>query len=612
MQISQVNLRLMILSATMLLGLLALTFKLGFEQIQRHLVYDKQISNQSIRLIRSPALRGRILTADYKILADNQPNYEVCLYLAEMRLPGNRNRTLDHIEHVINTIALQIGRENLTKRADIIRHMNTQPGLPFTAFFDLDEREIARVNEIAMNFKSISIVPQTARVYPYGSLAAHIVGYARLRDPSRAYDRKDFFYYISDYSGVSGLEKAYDNIPSSNPGDLREIRGLCGIPGFQIAQVDNRGFVDQLLPGGEQPLNGNSIVTTIDFHAQDLAESLLNGLKGAFVLLNADTGAVIAMASAPTFNLSDFSPRPNNPAIRALFKDKNSPQLNRALQSAYMPGSIIKPLIALAVLKDGVSPSATSTCTGRFEIGNSAIRCTGIHGDADLRYALERSCNSYFVDFGLKLGFNKIRSIMEDAGLGRSTGIELSEASGQLPDKAYHRSAFGSKWTEFSTGLVSIGQGVVLTTPLQAALYAAALGNGGKLMQPYLVQEIRDKDGLRLYNAIPTVKSIMPVTQQQLDIVKEGMRRVVSAPRGSGREANVDGIEVYGKTGSAEVGPRHNRHKNTWFICHFRHHGHSYAAAIIIEHGESGGSTCAPLIASFISKWLDLKTSSQY
>ncbi|MFA6658323.1 MAG: penicillin-binding transpeptidase domain-containing protein [Victivallaceae bacterium] len=604
MKISQSVIRILILSSFMAIGMLTLLLKLGFEQIHRHSSYDKRIINQSIRLIRNPALRGRILTADHKILADNKPDYEVCLYLAEMRLPGKIGKTIDHIEKVIADIALRFGRPNQIKRAEIIRHINTRPGLPFTVFSNLNEREIAIVNEVAMNLKGISIVPQSSRFYPYGSLAAHVVGYARLRDPMRASDRKDYFYYISDYSGVSGLEKAYDNIPDEHPGELRGVRGLCGIPGFQIVQVDSRGFVDQVLPGGEAPFNGNSIVTTINFHAQDLAENVLRGYKGAFVVLDADTGAVIVMASAPSFNLADFSPKPNNPVIRALFKDKDSPQLNRALQSAYMPGSIIKPLVALAILKEGISPSETALCQGRVEIGNSAIRCTGIHGDADLLFALERSCNCYFINFALQLGVDKIRDVMEDAGLGSSTGIELPETSGQLPDKDYQRNRFGSKWTDFSTGLVSIGQGVILVSPLQAAVYAAALGNGGKLFQPYLVQEVRDKDGLLLYNAEPQIKRSLSVTDEQLAIVKEGMRRVVSAPRGSGREAAVSGLEIYGKTGSAEVGPRNNRHKNTWFICHFSHEGRNYAAAMIIEQGDSGGRTCAPMMSAFIKKWL--------
>jgi len=591
--------RLLVLSGVILLGLCALGFKLYLEQIRRTQSHNSRISRQSIRMIRHPALRGRIYTSDFQLLADNVPVYNVYLYLAEMRRPGSMRKTLDHIEAVIARIAEVTGRENTVTRDDIIRHINIKPGLPFVPFENLNVGEIARANTVAMTVEGVAITPETARIYPFGQMAAHLIGYTQLRDPAQAADRRDYFYYLPDQVGVSGLERAYNQLPGEI--GLQSVRGLCGIPGYDSVRVDHRGFVDQVL-GGEAPLNGNSLITTLDFDAQRVAENILSGQEGAFVLLDADTGEVLAMASSPTFNLSDFSPVRNNANVNKLRDAPMSPQFNRALLGGYMPGSIIKPLVSLAILNDGISPAETVECTGRTHIGNSSIGCTGQHGQVDLELGLERSCNAYFTVRGMELGLEKIRAIMEAAGFGSTSGIGLAETAGLLPGPK----AKGSRWTAFDNALVSIGQGTIKVSPLQAAVYVAALANGGKVMYPTLLHEIRDPQGVLLYSAAPRLRRRLPVTQSQLEIVKQGMHRVVNAPRGSGRQAQMKQLTLYGKTGSAERGPRHNRRKDTFFACFTYHEGKTYAALLLVADGDSGGSTCAPLMRRFFSDWLNL------
>ncbi len=597
LKISTPVFRLYFLSAILLLGLGVLAMKLWLEQIQRSQAHNAKVSRQSIRMIRQPALRGKIYASNLEILADNYPVYHVYLYLAEMRLPGPFRKTYDHIEKVIAQIAASIERPNDNTREDITRHINTKPGLPYVAFKNLSPEEIAKVNTIALTEKGVAIMPDTARIYPYGSLAAHIIGYTRLKDPSQAADRREFFYYIPDQTGVTGIERVFDQPPRDI--GLSDIRGLCGLPGHQVVRVDNRGFVDQVLPGGVQPLNGNSIVTTIDVEAQEIAENLLQGYDGAFVLLDARTGEIKALASAPTFSLSDFSPVRNNPRINALNNDPTRPQYNRALLGAYMPGSIIKPLIGLELLEAGISPELTVECTGVTHIGDSKIRCTGIHGDVDLEFGLERSCNAYFNVMGLELGLEKIRAAMIDAGLGTPTDCGLPEASGLLPSAKNKR----RPWTPYDNALVSIGQGTIELTPLQAVVYTAAIANGGKLMQPTFLREIRDPEGLLLYRNAPQLNRQMKATPEHLAIIKEGMRRVVNSPRGSGRLAQMQDLTLYGKTGSAEVGVKPNHTKNTFFIAFCYVGEEIYAAIILVVGGDSGGTTCAPLMKRFFSSW---------
>ena len=596
--------RILVLAALMLLGFGVLTAKLFYEQIHRGERHRERISRQSLRRIRIPARRGKIFTRDLVPLADNSDQCSLLLYPEELRQPGRRQNTVNHIQEVAVQLAAAIGRPPLLSGDDIAYHLRTRPGLPLELFRELTPEEQARALEYARTRRGINLEPSSVRRYPAGRLACHLVGYTRPEEPAAADDRRDFFYYVADEVGKSGLEAAFDRCP-----ELPEnIRALRGYPGYSLVRVDSLGFVRQTLIEEIEPLNGNHLITTLDSRAQRFAEEALQGFRGVLVLLDADTGEILAAASNPGYDLARFSPRLTQEYYSSLLNNPDKPLFNRALQGVFSPGSIVKPLVALALLKQGVDPKETVHCDGYNRIGNQAIRCTayriGGHGDIDLETALEKSCNSYFIQQGLKYGVGAITELFAAAGLGREPELELPAAAGQLPDPERKRRLGQGRWNAFDTGLISIGQGMITVSPLQAALFAAALGNGGKLMQPRLVRALVDQHGNELLRYRPRVVGTLPVTPEQLEVVRRGMWRVVHAPRGSGRRAANPVIELYGKTGSAELGSLANRTQDVWFICFGSADGRNYAAAVVLQGGQAGGSDCAPLISEFFTRLL--------
>lgn len=590
-----------------LAGIGVLALKLYFEQVRRSDDYRARISRQSLRRIRIPARRGKIFTADLQVLADNSAGCSILFYPEEMRRPGKRSNTVDYIAQAAEVVSRALNRPNPLSREDINRHLNVRPGLPIVVFSSLSVREAAPALERVRSFDGVGLEDDEVRRYPGGSLAFHLIGYTRGDNPRAAEDRGDFFYYVPDQVGRSGLEKEFDSWPYRQP---EGVLGLRGIPGFSVAQVDNQGFIRNTRIAYREPVDGNHLVLSIDSRAQKAAEKVLSGRRGALVLLNADTGEVLAMASAPTADLQRFSPVLSSEYYDSLRKNPALPLWNRAINGTYMPGSILKILVSLAVLKDGVSPWAPVDCTGRVAIGNSGINCSNRSGDGevDLVRALEKSCNSYFIVRGCETGMAAISEMLERAGVGRRTGLELNDSTGVLPSDAYKRKYYHTGWTKFDTGLLSIGQGLILITPLRAAVYTAAFANGGRIMKPSLVKKLVNKHGETIWARTPEVASELDVPGEHLDLVRQGMFQVVNSPTGTGRRAKNLAITLYGKTGSAEVGPRDNRRKNTFFVAFGRRDGINYSIAVLVEEGVSGGSSCAPLVAEFFEDYLGIPT----
>jgi penicillin-binding protein 2 len=351
------------------------------------------------------------------------------------------------------------------------------------------------------------------------------------------------------------------------------------------------------------PENGYDLRLTLDIDGQIAAERALRGHLGAIVVLSAETGAVRVMASSPTFSPADFVPSISRVRYRELVEDPGNPFLNRAVQGSYMPGSTIKPLTALAALENGISATKTYDCEGLTPQGYGGIHCTGIHHELDMRHAIMKSCNVYFVELGVEVGINALSRMFESAGIGSKTGIEIAERAGHLPKN-------DPKWSDKETAYVSIGQGKVDVTPLQAAVFYAAIANGGTLYKPYLIDHIYDHDrisGTRLsvFDAVPLKTGRLAASAKSLDVVREGMYLVVHDSGGSGRRGDIKSAELYAKTGTANVGTGSKATKNTWFNGFVKHPrtGELLSFAAVIENGESGGGTTAPIVAGMFTEW---------
>ncbi len=591
-----------------MLGILAvlaaalLLIKLYHEQISRGEEHIKRISRQSVRRIRIPAKRGKIMTSDLKLLAGNDAGCMIVFYPAEMRRPGVRSRTVRYIYHAAAEISKAMQKENPLSREEIARHLRISPGLPLILFRGLTPAEAAPALPAARNFEGVGLEEDDTRIYPQGKLASHLIGYTRRENPRSASDRKNFSYYIPDQVGRAGMEKQFDSIGKAPGAPL----GLRGIPGYSLVMVDILGFIRNAELDRKEPVDGNHLILTIDSKAQILAEKELQGVRGAFILMDADTGAVLAMASSPSHDLSRFTPHLSTEYYRQLLNDPDRPLINRPLHGLYTPGSIIKVLVSMALLENGTDPAEKIYCSGKAVIGSGGIRCAARagHGPQNITEAIQHSCNVYFIEEGCRLGRNTIAEMFSRAGLGRSTGFDLPDRSGLIPSEEYKLRYFGRKWNKFDTAQISIGQGILLLTPVQAAVYTAAIANGGRLMRPFAADRMVDHHGRTVWRNRPEETGRLNISPEILKTVRDGMFRVVNSADGSGRKAGNSIITLYGKTGSAEVGPRHKRTKNTWFIAFGTHNGKTYAAAMLVEEGSSGGGSCAPRVADFFEKYL--------
>lgn len=590
--------RLLIVAAIMLAGFSILAFKLWYEQIHFGERYRKSISRQSVRRIRLPGLRGRIFTSDYCLLADNAPSYNLVFYLQEMRRSSRRS-TISNIRNIASKLAGELNRQDTLTNEKIKRHINVTPGLPLVIYRDLSEIELARAYQLMPQMPGIGVEVEPVRSYPECSLAALTVGFTRSQSADDAIDRGDYFYYRSDYKGMSGVERCFNETAGHY-----SVPGLDGRPGYELMQVDHLGYVNTRRLEYQAPVNGSNIVLTLDSRAQKLGEELMKGKRGALVMLNADTGEVLAMVSSPGMDLSRTTPIWKKEYYQELLNDPDKPMFDRAVNGAYMPGSIIKPLVALAALRNNWLPGRRIKCDGRSIIKGKRISCANRygHGELDLASAIERSCNDYFIEMGMILGNEVLAEMYSDAGIGEFTGLETGGNTGLNPRRYFNHPR--RKWQQYDTALVSIGQGLVLLSPLQAARYTAAIANGGKLMETHLLKEVYDENGKLLFRNRPRVTTHWELPEGALDLVRKGMYQVVNAPQGSGRSARSKKIVIYGKTGTAEVDTREGRINNTWFTSFTSKNNHRYALTILVEEGRSGGRNCAPLAKEFFERYL--------
>lgn len=580
-------------------------------QVIRTDEYKNKAQQQTVRKIRVPPIRGSIRASGGEALALNRTSWNVFLYPAEMGRAGFKKK-VEMVLSTTNSVALCIGRENDLEREKVEKHLRQSPGLPIEIFQDLNEQELTLLWEMMPHIQGLEISEVPVRLYPFDTLAVHLLGYTRKSDPDMAPDRKEFNYYVPDITGTAGIEAMRDN-------------DLGGVAGSEEVIVNSAGFVISKKDGSFPAINGNDVWLTLDLAAQQIAEDLLQkellqSRPGAIVVLDAQTGAIVALASSPSFSYADFKFKEK---YNALSENPDKPFLNRCTQGVYLPGSVIKPLSAIASLENGIHPEDTIYCARRASVGyGNGIKCTGYHRDMDAANALKHSCNVYFVENAAKIGIDALSEVYASAGLGKKTGVEIPESAGYLPKRdissdtlslipvcaellAYPND-FG--WNKNETAYVGFGQGKVGVTPLQVAVYYAALANGGYLLRPYLLDcitppgESREKAMTRTETK---VAGRLAGSESTLNVVREGLFKVVNEEKGSGRRAHLSKAVIYGKTGTADVETEDIPTKNVWFAGFTTHPitGRTYSFAVMIERGDFGGTTCAPLVREFFDRW---------
>lgn len=572
----------LVVSSVFVLGMLFLIVRLKSLQVDTSADYNYANVRQSERRVQTEGLRGRILDRNGNVLAGNRTSLSIVCDVARFRR-RNWTRTVDEIVEAIENVAKVTRLPLSVTRRKIERHVRQELARPLECWKDVPRVALARFFEHSNELPGFSCKERSERFYPYGSMACHIIGYvSHARGDVVAGDEK-FNFFEPEMDGRAGVESYYNEF-------------LRGVPGERRIRVDALGYaISEWTIAESAP--GPDLKLTLDMKIQRSAEEVMAGLKGAFVALDPRNGDILASVSVPEYDLNSFIPFIGEDEYAKLRNDPDRPFLDRAMSGLYAPGSTFKPIVALAALESGFSSKTQYNCMGVYEAGGMRLRCASRwgHGDLAMEEAIMRSCNPYFCSLGAKIGTNEICRASRAFGLGSKTGVDfLADSAGVVPDADWKMSRYGERWFFGDLVQMSIGQGMLLATPLQMARVAGAIGTG-MLVTP------------RLKIDIPVEKTKLPYSKEHLEIVREGMRMVVSGDgisRGTGFRAGKDvPVSVSGKTGTAEIGRGATRRKNAWFIAYAPSENPEIAVAVVIENAEGGGVDAAPRVATVMKEF---------
>ncbi|MCL1941898.1 MAG: penicillin-binding protein 2 [Synergistaceae bacterium] len=536
---------------------------------------DKYVSlatRNRLRFIRFPPARGEIFDRNGAALALNETTFNIMGYPMDM--------TKDDILDKFAGILFKQGID--TTSADLLDNIRRQQMVPYRVVTVASNLAMTQMAEIVSDpdfMPQLFPMPVWRRIYPAGNLASLITGYVGEISENELRQNGDKGYLGGDIIGKNGVEKSYEDI-------------LRGIHGQEAIEVDARGRRIKSIET-KNAVPGRKINLTLDLAAQIEAFRLLDeeGYRGAIVVMDVRDGAIIVMASSPSFDNNPLAWGISSQEWNALIKNPHTPMLNRAISGSYPPASTFKALIGLAALSEQkVTPKTTIHCPGSYTVGGRTFRCWnhGGHGSVNMLSALQHSCDVYFYQVGMRLGIDNILKWTKIFGLGAASGLDMpGEAPGNTAGRDWKRNRYNQPWYPGDTVNYSIGQGYITTTPLQNALLYATIANGGHLVTPYIV------DG----HSKPPVN--LNLNKDHLALIQRGLFTVVRS--GTGSRAGAYGLEIAGKTGTAEI---HNRKDNALFVAYAPAKQPVYTVSVMIEEVGSGGGRVAAPIAGQILAYL--------
>jgi penicillin-binding protein 2 len=616
------------LVATVLaVGLFVLLAGLWWVQVVSAREYQSHLETQAYRSVRIPAVRGKILDREGRVLAENRASYDLSLYLGDLsrefqaeynrlrpvkittnsppfwkfwlgsksvvtqRVRLNRSQVdaltwqarYDVADAVVAKIAGALGQPLTFDPKSFKRAYETSLYVPYPILQNLDDEQIARFEEHFSGGFGADLELQPERFYPFGTMAAHLLGYVQKDDRSLKGEDAYFSYRLPDYRGVVGIEGGFD-------------AQLHGHAGEEDVQVNNLGYrqSENIL---DPPEPGKNVVLTIDLDIQRAAEKSLAehqgaDVRGAIVVMDVRSGDVLAMVSSPAINPIYAS---NSPAY--LNDPELKPQINRATQENYAPGSIFKPIVGLAALEAGLDSDAIVDNPGYVMVGQRHITDLAPPGQYNFRRAIIESCNTYFVTIGLRAGITNIVRMAEKFHFGERTGLPTrQETKGIFPTLKQVRSP---DWHDGDSANICIGQGEMAVTPMQMTVAYAAIANGGTVLKPRLVERIEPQDPAsgEVTTNFPAglVRDHLGVSARNLKILHDAM--LAETEEGTGQAAQVPGLLICGKTGTAQVMNSQNQEidRTTWFASFAPYENPRYAVVVMMEGRTFWGSTCAPI-----------------
>ncbi len=544
--------------------------------------YAGESEKNSVRIITTEPIRGYIFDRNGKLVVDVGPSFTVTVTQSEF------------YNYNVGTLADLLDLDPLTVQDRINRGVANAKSrfTPVKVKRDIDFKSLSSIEEHMFELPGVSYEIESKRIYLGPARASHLLGYCKeINEPQLA--RYGEHYKLGDIVGSSGIEASYEQF-------------LRGEKGKEFISVNARGQVIGKYDGGKEDVTskeGFDLILSTDFSLQAYAESLMTQYKGSFVAINPEDGGVLAMVSKPDYDPSAFSGVTPADVWNKLNNDSTKPLFNRATMTLYPPGSTFKMVLAAAALEDGIiDKNWRVTCPGGFRFGNRFYKCTHVHGSVNVVEAIAVSCNTFFYQLVLKVGLEKWSEYAEKFGFGKKTNVDIAEENaGLIPSTAYYDHVYGKgRWTQGFVVNLGIGQGELGVSPLQMADYAAVLANGGVLHQPRIVNYVRNKATNRIEEVAHNF-SELGISPKVMAMIREGMRRCVESPGGTGPLARIPGIEVGGKTGTAE-NPHGEDH--AWFVGFAPFDNPKIAVACIIENAGFGGTKAAPICGQVMQRYL--------
>jgi penicillin-binding protein 2 len=580
--------------------ILVLFARLLYLQVVAHEHFTTLSEDNRVKLQPIPPNRGLIFDRNGIVLAENLPSYRLEITPEQVQ---DMDATLSALNEIIEIREVDRSRfEKLRKR---------KPGFEAVPLlFHLDDEQVARFSANRHRFPGVDITAGLARHYPQGELAVHALGYVGRIDERALKDIDSSNYRGTTHIGKIGIEKSYEDL-------------LHGTVGLQQVETTAQGRVLRVL-NRVSPVSGHNLYLTLDSRVQDAAERAFGDFSGSAIAIDPSNGDVLAFVSLPTYDPNPFVNGIEYSDYAALRDNEKQPLFNRALRGQYPPGSTVKPFMGLAGLEQGVTRVHSSTyCPGFYMLSGNTRKYrdwkrTG-HGTVNLHDAIVQSCDVYFYDLALSLGIERIHDYLSHFGFGHKTGIDiLGELPGLLPSSAWKRERHDQPWFPGETIITGIGQGFFLTTPLQLATAAAALANGGRILQPNIVMAEQEAGSDELLPHNPRLLETITINDQShWDAVIKSMVDVVHSARGTARKIGIDSpFKIAGKTGTAQVFGLKQEEKydaeaieeklrdHALFIAFAPAEQPRIAVAVVVENGGGGGSVAAPIARAILDAYL--------
>ncbi len=563
----------------MIAGIALLSLRLFQMQILQQKIYEEKSSENSVKSVEIPPERGLIFDRNGKLIASNSPAFT--LYI----IPA------DYIAKNDSIIEAAIDEKFGYISKILKRNKSYSKFIPVKIKKDIDFPVISWLEENSEYLPGVSYGVEMHRVYPAGIMPSHVLGYTK-EVSAEILEKNKQVYKAGDNIGFTGLEKQYEYF-------------LKGEKGVKHLIVNSRGQKISNFNSGKSdisPIRGSDLILGLDVDVQQTLEQSFIGKRGAAVAVDPSSGEILALVSAPEFDLNIFSFVTESNDFSKLINDKAKPLFNRATMGLKPSGSTIKPLEALAALDmNKITENTIYNCTGGFLYGRFFKDHGGAHGRINVVHAIEKSCNSYFYSLIYKIGIDNWAGYLRKFGFGSKTGIDIpDENDGLVPDSKYYEKKIGKNWPRSLMASLGIGQGELLVTPVQLAQYTALIANYGKTVQPHLLKAYVDnRTGKTIY---PNYKSFkVDIDRKYFDIVRHGMYLVVNG-EGTARSIKSNEYVIAGKTGTAQ-NPHGEDH--ALFIGFAPFDNPKIAIAVVVENAGFGSTYAAPIAKKAIVTYLN-------